>query len=225
VEIPPGPYIQISVTDTGYGMDEATRVRVFEPFFTTKKQGRGTGLGLSTAYGIVKQSNGFIWITSEVQKGTTFWIHLPRVEGKRKPRSTQTRPAPEPGSETVLLVEDEPLVRRAASRILARSGYTVLEAGDPSEAIRICKENPEPIHVLLTDLVMPQMNGLDLARLLREIRSDLRVVFMSGYSEQTAMDDNLLQDGGVFLQKPFSPEALMQKIRETLARGHAPGTH
>jgi PAS domain S-box-containing protein len=215
--VQPGPYVLLAVSDTGYGMDEDTRSHLFEPFFTTKEVGKGTGLGLSTVYGIVKQSGGYIWVYSEVGQGTTFKIYLPRV-----PMAQETAPpAPLPeasfeGRETILLVEDEEVVRQIVQKILEKSGYEVLAAGDGSEALTICDRYPGPIHLLLTDLAMPGLSGLELANLLAGERPEVKVIFMSGYSENLILNQAGWDQPIVFLQKPFEARMLTHKIRELL---------
>ena len=213
----PGPYVMLAVSDTGSGMDADTQARIFEPFFTTKEPGKGTGLGLATVYGIVKQSGGNIWVYSEVGKGTTFKIYLPRVE--------QTSELPEPcaapaellrGSETVLLVEDDEMVRALAQAILERYGYTVLAAKHVNDALRMAQEGPQAIHLLLTDTIMPVMNGPELAKRFRAIRPETQVLFMSGYTDKVISCTTALEPGTAFLQKPFTPQTLTQKVREVL---------
>jgi CheY-like chemotaxis protein len=217
--IVPGPYVALVVSDTGCGMDKATQARVFEPFFTTKEKGKGTGLGLSTVYGIVKQSGGYVWVYSEVGKGTTFRVYLPRVAAEsHDPRRTDTAAPARRGSETVLLVEDDAAVRAMARRILGRGGYRVLEATTGAEALRICAETNEPIDLILSDLVMPEMGGRELAAQVRARHSGARLLFMSGYTEEAAMKRSVLDPSEAFLSKPFTPDALTRKVREVLDR-------
>jgi PAS domain S-box-containing protein len=215
----PGSYVMFAVSDNGAGMDAETLSRMFEPFFTTKGQGKGTGLGLATVYGIVKQSGGYIWAYSEVGKGTTFKIYLPRVE---EGSDAEPVPAAEPvslvGSETVLLVEDEKSVRTLSRSILETYGYTVLEAGSGKEGLDVARDYPQPIHLLLSDIVMPEMGGLDLASRLEVLRPGLRVLYMSGYTDDAVFRHGFLEKGRVFLQKPFTPETLARKVREALGR-------
>jgi PAS domain S-box-containing protein len=217
-----GPYVLLAVSDTGAGMDEATRSRVFEPFFTTKPVGKGTGLGLSTVYGIVKQSSGYIWVYSEPQRGTTFKIYLPRLVADEIGATTTEHPAvvPESGSETVLLVEDEPAVRSLARRILERYGYTVLEARDGKDALRVAEHYRQPIQLLVTDMMMPELSGRDVWTALSAKRSDLRVLYMSGYTNDDMIRRGFLDAGAAFLQKPFTSIDLARAARTVLdARG------
>jgi CheY-like chemotaxis protein len=214
----PGPFVMIAVSDTGHGMDRETQARIFEPFFTTKEMGKGTGLGLSTVYGIVKQSGGYIWVYSEPGRGTTFKVYLPRV-AQPVAEDTARVPATGPaagGSETVLLVEDEDSVRELVEELLRAAGYDVLTAGRPADALRLADDCAGPLHLLITDVVMPQMAGPDLARRLRGMRPGLKVLYLSGYSPGIVADRGVLEEGAMFLQKPFSAEALETKVRETL---------
>ncbi len=215
-EIRPGSYVTLSVADNGCGMDREVQSHIFEPFFTTKEQGKGTGLGLATVYGIVKQSGGSIWVDSEPGRGSTFRIHLPlsREQPQRTP-GEEARVEIERGHETILVVEDDPGVRGLIEAALTRSGYTVLPACGPGEARDLCQKHPGRIHLLLTDIVMPETSGHELAKALMPQRPDMGVLFMSGYT-----DESVLAQGGPlqapFLQKPFSPERLAQKVREVL---------
>ncbi len=213
----PGRYVVLAVSDTGIGMSPEVQANIFEPFFTTKDPGKGTGLGLSTVYGIVQQSGGHIAVRSEPGHGTTFRIYLPRVDAA--PVSDQAPPevvAAPRGTETVLLVEDDEALRILAKEVLAVLGYTVLEAGHPADAIRIAESHGETIHLLLTDVVMPQMNGRQLAETLAAARPDLKVLYMSGYTAGTIGADGILEPGVQFLQKPFTPLGLGRKVREVL---------
>jgi PAS domain S-box-containing protein len=215
--IPPGRYVRLAVSDTGSGIPRETLDHIFEPFFTTKEQEKGTGLGLSTVYGIVKQSGGFIRVYSEVGHGTTFKIYLPAVE-----QESEDRPAPEPlagvGWETILLVEDEPALRAITRELLEQEGYRILEAGTGASAVEICRRYPETIHLLLTDVVMPGMDGRTLAARLTAERPDLRVLYMSGYTDDVIADRGVLDPGALLLSKPFEAAALLRRVREGLGR-------
>ncbi len=214
-EIPPGHYVVLAVSDTGMGMDAETQAKLFEPFFTTKELGKGTGLGLATVYGIVKQSAGYVWVYSEVGKGTAFKVYLPRVPGKAV---VQRAPSSQPvagGSETILLVEDEGALRELASEYLGSKGYKVLAAGDREHALKVCRDFEGPIHLMLTDVVMPGGGGPDLAKAVLETRPDLRVIYMSGYTDRV-LSEELIAEQATFLQKPFSLEHLVSKIRSLL---------
>jgi signal transduction histidine kinase len=215
----PGPYVLLTVTDTGRGMDKTTQAHIFEPFFTTKPVGQGTGLGLSTVYGIVKQSGGYVWVYSEVERGTTFKVYLPAVadapNAAEVDRDSLTPPTG--GPERILLVEDEPNVRRIARRILERNGYTVLEASNGAEALRVLERRQEPIALVLTDLVMPEMGGRELASKLRIVSPTSRVLFMSGYTEDAVLRQSVMEPGAIFLDKPFTFDTLIRKVREALA--------
>lgn len=217
VSVKPGPCVMLAVTDTGSGMDKETQSHLFEPFFTTKRTGEGAGLGLSTVYGIVKQSGGNIWAYSELGQGTTFKIYLPRVEEAVKTYRPKTAPAVSPGgSETILLVEDEEAVRTIVSKILQNRGYTVLEAHHGNEALQICERHEGPIHLMVTDVVMPQVSGRELAERLTLLRPEIRVLFMSGYPDNAIVHHGVLGAGTAFLQKPFTLNALECKVRELL---------
>jgi PAS domain S-box-containing protein len=221
-EVRPGEYAVLAVSDTGSGMDAETRVRIFEPFFTTKEVGKGTGLGLSTVYGIVQQSGGHIWVYSEPGQGTVFKIYLPRVSDPGQHAAPRRSPpgVPAPvGTETILLVEDEPAVRELAGRALRRQGYRVIEAANAGEALLRCENMREPLDLLVTDVVMPQMGGADLAERLRQLKPGLRVLFMSGYSGDAVARHGIIPDGVAFLSKPFGPAELAHRVRQALEHG------
>jgi CheY-like chemotaxis protein len=206
----------VSVTDTGTGMDEATRARVFEPFFTTKGLGKGTGLGLSTVYGIVRQSAGFVEVSSEAGKGTSFEVYLPRSEGVAAARLPTRAPAVASGTETVLVVEDEEMLRRLAVRTLKRAGYKVLVAANGGEALLQLETFDDPVHLLLTDVVMPGMSGRELADRLRRTRPEMMILFTSGYTDDAILHTGVLDDLTQFIGKPFSTVDLMRKVRDVL---------
>jgi two-component system cell cycle sensor histidine kinase/response regulator CckA len=215
--VTPGPYILLAVSDTGTGMDQETQARIFEPFFTTKEQGKGTGLGLSTVYGVVKQSGGFIWVYSELGKGTSFKIYLPRVDQPVEAAGMISSYAEVPrGTETVLLAEDEADVRELAKEFLVAAGYTVIEARNGQEALKLAAERGEEIDLLVSDLVMPGMTGQQLAALLQQQDPGLRVIFMSGYSEHAAAQAAQAGSTVRILTKPFNRMALLRTIREVL---------
>ena len=213
-----GRYVLLSVADTGHGMDEKTKAHIFEPFFTTKEVGRGTGLGLATVYGVVKQSGGFIWVESEIGRGTTFEIYLPQVAEKVRASDGEAKPSAIPrGSETILVVEDESGVRELTREFLKVSGYSVLEAKDGLDALEVATKHLGTIHLVLTDVVMPKMSGTELAGRLKGVRPDTKVLFMSGYSEYTGGGVDARGPQVPILQKPFSITSLIEKIREVLA--------
>ena len=211
----------IAVSDTGYGMDMETKRRIFEPFFTTKERGKGTGLGLATVYGIVKQAGGDIWVYSELGRGTTFKLYFPRVSEPVSSAENAGTATPAPaGSETVLVVEDEQGVRDLTAKILKNLGYTVLTAASGAEALEISRRQAAPISVLLTDVVMPNMSGAQLAAELRRSRPEMKVIYVSGYTENTVLDHGVLDAGLDFLAKPFTREGLSKKLREALGKTH-----
>ncbi len=219
----PGSYVMLAVSDTGSGMDEATQARIFEPFFTTKQLGKGTGLGLATVYGIVKQSDGYIWVYSEPRMGSIFKIYLPRVDAEvsmeQAGGTTSRLPS---GSETVLLVEDDRAVRVLASEILQMNGYKVLPARDGREALDLVRGHNRPIHLLLTDVVMPQMSGRQVAESIAGIHPEIRVLYMSGYTDSVIAHHGVLPADVAYLQKPFTADFLARKVREVLDAGAAP---
>lgn len=216
----PGDYIRLTVEDTGHGMDAATKERIFEPFFTTKEMGKGTGLGLATVYGVVKQSGGCIWVESEPGKGSRFEVYLPVVEEVEDRPSQESAPKGATNhSESVLIVEDEEAVLELAAEFMQHAGYKVLTASDGKEALEVAKRSG-PIRVLVTDIVMPNMRGPELAKLLKETRKNLKVIYMSGYLEFNKADDEFLE-GSYFLQKPFSRDSLVSKVDEALKRKRA----
>jgi PAS domain S-box-containing protein len=220
VPVARGHHVLLSVSDTGVGMDGRTQARLFEPFFTTKAQGQGTGLGLSTVYGIVKQSGGYIWVFSELGRGSTFKVYLPRVASETEsPLAAQSQPRlPEVpgGRETLLIVEDQAEVRRLTEKVLKARGYTVLVAENGPEALRMAEQHAGPIDLLLTDVVMPQMSGREVGMLLGAVRPKLKVLYLSGYADESIVHRGVLEPGLAFLQKPFSPESLARKVREML---------
>jgi CheY-like chemotaxis protein len=215
-----GRYVLLAVTDTGTGMDAEVQKRIFEPFFTTKEVGKGTGLGLTTVYGIVKQNHGHIDVHSEIGRGTSFKVYFPRVDerlsSKPDPRTTHSLPAPS-GTGTILLVEDDDAVRRVAARILRGDGYNVLEAQRPTEALRLVADHRRTIDLLLADIVMPETSGPALADELVTMYPELKVLLMSGYPEAAALEAQL-DSGHPYLEKPFTPASLLEKMR-TVMRG------
>ncbi len=217
--VPPGSYVLLAVTDVGVGMDDATRARIFEPFFTTKAPGRGTGLGLSTVFGIVKQSLGAISVQSEVGKGTRFNIYFPRVTEPLITGGSSPASAPGRGTETILVVEDNDGLRRLAARILTSAGYTVLEAANGEEALRLVEQGADPVHLLLSDVVMPGMDGRHLAEQLARVRRGIKVLYMSGHTSDTVLRHGIAEGQFAFLQKPLSAAALLRKVRDVLDAG------
>jgi CheY-like chemotaxis protein len=218
LEVTPGPYVLLTVTDTGIGLDAETQSHIFEPFFTTKAEGKGTGLGLSTVYGIIRQNNGYIWVYSEVGQGTVFKIYLPRISDDEideiTPRPVEVTSLE--GTETIMLVEDEVNVRLVARKFLRKQGYTVLEAGHPKEALELCEQNYHTIDLLITDVIMPDMSGRELAEQLTRRYNKLKVLYISGYANEALNQYGVIGSGIAFLEKPFSSESLAHKVRETL---------
>jgi PAS domain S-box-containing protein len=215
--VAPGPYVSISISDTGTGMDEATKGRIFEPFFTTKGKGKGTGLGLCTVYGIVQQSSGHIWVYSEPGQGATFKIYFPRIEGKTSAPVYEAKLNPDClGTETILIAEDEDAVRALAGRILRERGYTILDAPNGIEALRLAREHSGPIHLILTDVVMPGMSGKTLVNELESVRPGIKSLYMSGYTDNAIVSHGILDSNIAFLQKPFTLESLVHKVREVV---------
>ena len=218
-----GRYVMLAVSDTGAGMDDETKSHIFEPFFTTKEAGKGTGLGLATVYGIVKQSNGYISVESEVGQGTAFKVYLPRVDEAAEPLTLSSLAPEKPArrrTETVLLAEDEEVVRNLTRQVLEMNGYKVLEAANGGAALMLCEEHKGPIHLLITDVVMPEMSGRKLAERLSAVRPNMRVLYMSGYTDEAIIRHGVLDEGTEFIQKPFTPESLAHKINELLGASH-----
>jgi len=217
IAVKSGRYAMLSVSDTGVGMTPEVRDRIFEPFFTTKEKGKGTGLGLSTVYGIVKQSEGNIWVYSEPGQGTTFKIYLPRVdEPLEELRQKAVEKEIPRGSETILIVEDDEPVRKLSTQILKRQGYAILEAGNGNEALHLCEERKQPVHLILTDVVMPEMGGRELVKRLKSLHSEMKVIYMSGYTNNAIVHHGVLEKGVNYVQKPFTLDALARKVREVL---------
>ena len=214
----PGTYIMLALSDTGVGMDEETKSHMFEPFFTTKEKEMGTGLGLSTVYGFVKQSGGYIWAYSEPDHGTTFKIYLPKLKEEELPEDHPPPPPPVilEGSETILLVEDQDSLREMACEVLQKKGYKVLDARNAGEALLICEQHTGLVHLMLTDVVMPRMGGPELSERLKPWHPEMKVLFMSGYTDNAVVQQGIVEPGVAFLEKPFSPEALARKVRQVL---------
>jgi two-component system cell cycle sensor histidine kinase/response regulator CckA len=216
----PGRYVLLTVTDTGGGIPKEILPRIFEPFFTTKEHGKGTGLGLSMVYGIVKQSGGWIWIDSELGRGTTVKVYFPRDDSPVSANDTPAALVSRRGTETVLVVEDEESVRKLTSHVLRRHGYEVLEAANAGEALLACEQHPSPIPLVITDIVMPGMSGPDLAERLRTLHPQMKLLFTSGYTDAAVVEHGLSTQTMVFLQKPFTPAELARKVRDVLDQPH-----
>jgi two-component system cell cycle sensor histidine kinase/response regulator CckA len=216
-DMKPGSYVMLAVSDTGIGMTEEVKRRIFEPFFTTKPRGVGTGLGLATVYGIVKQSGGWIWVYSEPAKGTTFKIYLPRVGMVETVEARNERAPNLEGSATILLVEDQLEVRKLAATVLRSYKYEVLEAADAEEALVICDQVPGPIHLLLTDIVMPGLSGPELVEKVKRLYPDIKTLFMSGYAQHVILENGVSVDDIAYINKPFTAESLATKIRDALS--------
>ena len=214
--VQPGPYVMLAVTDTGAGMDPATQARLFEPFFTTKEPGRGLGLGLSSVYAIARQCGGGVLVSSRPGRGSSFRLYLPRAEGEVGTRQAKLAPDQARGNETILVVEDEPLVKNLVSEVMRKSGYQVMEFTNGREVLARVKRHDGLIHLLVTDVVMPGMGGIELARHLAQGRPEMRVLFISGYTDDLVGRQGLLQSGRAFLQKPFTPDTLLHRVRALL---------
>jgi two-component system, cell cycle sensor histidine kinase and response regulator CckA len=213
----PGRYVMIAVSDTGIGMSDETKARIFEPFFTTKEQGKGTGLGLATVYGIVKQSDGYVWAYSEQGRGTTFKIYLPRVDESASPRERKARePARPRGNETILLVEDDEQVRDSTRKMLEFLGYRAIVADGGAQALELLDRHSGGLDLLVTDVVMPKLSGPKVVEELRRQRPGLKALYLSGYTDEGIVRHGVLQAGIPFLQKPFTLDALARKVREVL---------
>jgi len=219
IAVKPGPYVLLAVSDNGAGMDEATQARLFEPFFTTKGVGRGTGLGLSTVFGIVKQSGGSLDVYSQPGHGSAFKIYLPRIDQPVALETEVSRLPLRAGTETILLVEDDDMVRNLVRETLERSGYKILDSAGPMEARRTAARHRGPIQLLITDVVMPKISGRELAEQMVRERPDLKVLYMSGYTDNAVVNSGILKKEVFFLQKPFTPAALIEKVREVLENG------
>jgi two-component system cell cycle sensor histidine kinase/response regulator CckA len=215
--VPPGPYVVLAVSDTGCGMTPEVQAQIFEPFFTTKEHGNGSGLGLATVYGIVKQSGGHVWVYSEPGHGSVFKVYLPPADEVPEPAAPEVVRRSAGGGETILLVEDSDRLRELIGRSLAGYGYTVLQAGRPDEALRMCEAHPSQIDLLLTDVVMPGMSGRELAECVLTLRPGIHVLYMSGYTDDAVVHHGVRQPGMAFLQKPFTPDVLARKVRKVLA--------
>jgi len=218
-----GQYVLLAVSDTGMGMDTETQAHIFEPFFTTKEEGKGTGLGLAMVYGTVKQSGGGIWVHSEPGQGATFKIYLPRVDETGESVQPSEAQGDVAGTETILLVEDDPTVRDFAARMLRSFGYKILESKSPEDALAMGDQRHQAIDLLLTDVVLPRMSGRSVAEHLSLVRPGLRVLYMSGYTDGAIHQGGVLEANTAYVQKPFTPDALARKVREVLGAGRKQG--
>jgi CheY-like chemotaxis protein len=216
MSVKPGAYTLLAVSDTGIGMDETTQTRLFEPFFTTKGSGRGTGLGLSTVFGIVKQSGGGVEVYSVPSQGTSIKVYLPRIDQPLSAEPAESRSSEVRGTETILLVEDDEMVRTLVRETLARGGYKVLDAPDPVEARKISDAFRGAIHLLITDVVLPKVSGREFAAQITRKRPAIKIMYMSGYTDSAVVNSGILQKEVAFLQKPFTPASLSEKVREVL---------
>jgi two-component system, cell cycle sensor histidine kinase and response regulator CckA len=220
--VQPGPYVHLAVSDTGCGMDMETQARIFEPFFTTKEEGKGTGLGLATVYGTIQEAGGFITVQSQPGQGATFHVHLPQINVSEIAQSAPITTASARGSETILLVEDQDQLRSLISEVLSKNGYRVLQAGHGQEALDVTRNYKEPIHLMITDLVMPQMGGRELVLALTSTHPGMKILFMSGYLDDTITQEEISSSSLAFIPKPFAPDTLAQKVREVLDLSEMP---
>jgi two-component system, cell cycle sensor histidine kinase and response regulator CckA len=218
-DVSPGEYVELTISDSGIGMDEETMAHIFEPFFTTKEEGKGTGLGLAMCYGIVKQNEGHISVQSSVGQGSAFRIFIPRAESAIAPAGSKEEDEKlSEGTETILLVEDDPLVRRLSVEVLSQQGYAVLEASDGVEALQLAQTHHCKVHLLLTDVVMPNMGVGELTAQLKAIWPNLKVLFTSGYPDDAIVQQGVLETGVEFMEKPFGPAELLNRVRQVLQK-------